>query len=228
MLQNGTLKNFFASEIIQASSWGFFLNLLLAGFLAYLLGKIYIRYGMALSNRKVFSKNFVLLSLTTTLVITIVQSSLALSLGLIGALSIVRFRAAIKEPEELTYLFFAIAIGLGLGANQRLKTIIAFTIVSILIWLISRVSQKVSDQQGYLTVTSKKPDQWGIPQITEILEENCEGFHLRRFDKTETIMESLFLVSIQKTEALEELDRHLRKKDSTIQIIFSNTSEDLQ
>ena len=65
-----------------------------------------------------FSKNFVVLGVATCIVIMIVKSSLALSLGLVGALSIVRFRAAIKEPEELVYLFLIIAVGLGTGANQ--------------------------------------------------------------------------------------------------------------
>ena len=50
---------------------------------------------------------------------------LALSLGLVGALSIVRFRTAIKEPEELAFLFFAIGLGIGLGDNQRLITLLA-------------------------------------------------------------------------------------------------------
>ena len=54
-------------------------------------------------------KNFILLGIATCIVITIVKNSLALSLGLVGALSIVRFRAAIKEPEELVYLLFVIA-----------------------------------------------------------------------------------------------------------------------
>ncbi len=56
-----------------------------------------------------------MLTVITLLVISIVKSSLALSLGLVGALSIVRFRTAIKDPEELIYLFFSIAIGLGMG-----------------------------------------------------------------------------------------------------------------
>ena len=53
------------------------------------------------------------------LIIFVVKSSLALSLGLVGALSIVRFRSAIKEPEELTFLFLNIALGIGFGANAR-------------------------------------------------------------------------------------------------------------
>ena len=85
----------------------------------------------------IFSKNFIILGLTTTLVITIVKSSLALSLGLVGALSIVRFRAAIKEPEELVYLFLVIATGLGCGAGQlRITSIGIFLAIIISIILI--------------------------------------------------------------------------------------------
>ena len=62
---------------------------------------VYAKYGNSLSNRKKLMQTFVLISVTVMLVISIVKSSLALSLGLVGALSIVRFRAAIKEPEEL-------------------------------------------------------------------------------------------------------------------------------
>ena len=67
----------------------------------------------------------------------IVKSSLALSLGLVGALSIVRFRAAIKEPEELVYLFLIIAIGLGCGANQLVITVIGILISLFIIVLYS-------------------------------------------------------------------------------------------
>jgi hypothetical protein len=72
---------------------------------------------------------FLLLIPTMILIITIIKSSIALSLGLVGALSIVRFRTPIKEPEELLYIFVAIAIGLGLGANQVMVTTIGFAIV---------------------------------------------------------------------------------------------------
>ena len=94
------------------------ISLALAAVLGSILGQVYIRFGHSLSNRKLFARNFLVLVVTTTLIISIVRSSLALSLGLVGALSIVRFRAAIKEPEELAFLFLAISIGLGLGAGQ--------------------------------------------------------------------------------------------------------------
>ena len=96
----------------------FVLNLILCAFFTKILTFCYNKYGSSLSNREHFSKNFLMISLTTMFVITVIKQSLALSLGLVGALSIIRFRTAVKDPEELANLFFAISIGIGLGANQ--------------------------------------------------------------------------------------------------------------
>ena len=102
---NRQYLNFLLNEQIQINLISFIEALILSGFLSFLIQIVYLRFSTSLSNKFDFSKNFIILGLTTTLVITIVKSSLALSLGLVGALSIVRFRAAIKEPEELVYLF---------------------------------------------------------------------------------------------------------------------------
>ena len=80
--------------------------------------------------KKIFLLTGLIIIITIMVVITIVKSSLALSLGLVGALSIVRFRTAIKEPEELAYTFFAIAIGLGAGADQIIITACAFGVLA--------------------------------------------------------------------------------------------------
>ena len=128
--------NFFLNQNIQVDIAGFILSSLCAVILSFFVQLFYIKYSSTLSNRKEFSKNFVILAVSTCIVIMIVKSSLALSLGLVGALSIVRFRAAIKEPEELVYLFLIIAIGLGCGANQLTITTIGifFSLVLIVIY----------------------------------------------------------------------------------------------
>ena len=77
-------------------------------------------------------RTLIVISIVTFLVITVVKSSLALSLGLVGALSIIRFRTPIKEPFELSYLFLSIAIGLGFGAGQVIATA---TVVFVLLVL---------------------------------------------------------------------------------------------
>lgn len=95
----------------------------LGGVLGFYVRALYRRFATTISNRETLSAVFPLLTVATILVIFVVKSSLALSLGLVGALSIVRFRAAIKEPEEIVYLFCCIAIGLALGAEYHMLAI---------------------------------------------------------------------------------------------------------
>ena len=137
----------------------FIISLFLSALSAYLVAYIYNKFSTTLSNKKDFSKIFVPLCLATTLIITIVKSSIALSLGLVGALSIVRFRAAIKEPEELVYLFIIIALGLGYGANQFIITFFGFLLIIIILIIISRftISEKeLTANELDISITIKK------------------------------------------------------------------------
>ena len=145
--------SFFLNQNIQIDLQSFIVSLFCAAILSFLIQLFYIRFSTSLSNRKEFSKNFVILGVTTSIVIMIVKSSLALSLGLVGALSIVRFRAAIKEPEELVYLFLIIAVGLGCGANQLLITItgISFSLIIIILYSGYLKNSKISFEEKITT-----------------------------------------------------------------------------
>ena len=105
------------------------LNLVLVLLLGHVLSLHYVRFSGVLSNKRKFAPILLFIAATTMLVISVVKTSLALSLGLVGALSIIRFRTPIKEPEELAYLFLAVALGIGLGADQRLATTIMFVVI---------------------------------------------------------------------------------------------------
>ena len=105
------------------------INLLIGALISVVLAWHFQRYGRTMSNRRALAQVFPLIVLTTILVISVVKASLALSLGLVGALSIVRFRTPIKEPEELAYLFMAIGVGLGLGADHRVATVAAAVVI---------------------------------------------------------------------------------------------------
>jgi len=130
------------TENINININSYTLSIFLSIFLSFLVQQFYIKFSTTLSNKKEFSKNFLILGATTTIIITIVKSSLALSLGLVGALSIVRFRAAIKEPEELVYLFLIISIGLGCGAGQLFTVTLGIVIILSLIFIVSKIKSK--------------------------------------------------------------------------------------
>ena len=128
---------------------------------------------------------------------------MALSLGLVGALSIVRFRAAIKEPEELAYLFLNIAIGLGFGAGQRIITIIAFIVICGIIILRKR-HHKIEDIQNmYLTITSRDPQKITLEQVVETLKKFCTAVDVRRFDETKDVLEASFLIEFDDLQQLQ-------------------------
>ena len=128
-----SIENFILNSAPDISYSNFLYAILTSAILAVIVKFTYVRISRTLNDREHFSDIFVPLAIITTLVITVIKFSLALSLGLVGALSIVRFRAAIKEPEELVYLFFIIGIGLANGANQFLVSIIStFFIISVL------------------------------------------------------------------------------------------------
>ena len=196
----------------------FILHLVLAAVLGILLGQAYIFFGKSLSNRRAFARNFLLLTVTTTLVISIVKSSLALSLGLVGALSIVRFRAAIKEPEELAYLFLAISVGLGLGAGQALVTIVALTIILTLIAIRSFIKGKPDQPNLYLTISTPTPRNLTATKILEMLASSGATAELKRFDETPELLEVAFKVDFAQLEAVEKFAQQLRRMDESVKI----------
>lgn len=198
----------------------FAFSLALAAVLAFLLGLVYVRFGEALSNRRLFARNFLLLTVTTTLIISIVKSSLALSLGLVGALSIVRFRAAIKEPEELTYLFLAISIGLGLGAGQVGVTLLAFVLIVVIIMLRSLTQRKREQPNLFLTVHTTAAQRLSVQQILSELAQVGAKASLKRLDESADSLEAMFQVSFPDVARVEELSRRLRAQSDGVKISY--------
>ena len=188
-----------ATSTTEQVSFGIIVfNLFLSAVLSLILGWVYTKYGSALSNRKQFARNFLPITMTTMFIITIVKSSLALSLGLIGALSSIRFRTAIKEPEELSYLFLTIAIGMGIGANQAIITIITLLIITAIICLKNINQNNVeSGQNLYLTISSPTQDGNELNTIIKVLQKHCTNVNLKRFDENSNLLEVSFLVRFE-------------------------------
>ena len=226
-IQNLNTKdlNFFVNQNVPIDISNFIISLLSATILCFLVQLFYIKYSSSLSNRKEFAKNFVILGVTTSIVIMIVKSSLALSLGLVGALSIVRFRAAIKEPEELVYLFLIIAIGLGCGANQLIITIVGITFALILIMIYS----------GYYKNSRKDIDQ--TINLGVIINQDIKDIEINNLiDEIRKISRELKFISLSRTinnttinldlkpknfEKLTFLSGEIKKKYKTSKVILA-------
>lgn len=198
----------------------FVINLVLAVVTSFILSRVYIYWGASLSNRRKFAANFMLVTITTTFIILIVRSSVALSLGLVGALSIIRFRAAIKEPEELAYLFFAISLGIGLGDNQRLITLIALVVVIAVIGLARLLRQTQADVNLHLSITSRNPHKVSIEQVMAVLKQHCARLRLLRYDENAEVLELSFVVEFEHISNLTTAQTALHGLAPAIEISF--------
>jgi hypothetical protein len=200
------------------------LNLTLGLCISLVVAAYYVKYGKSLSNRAQFAAIIPLLTLITLLVISIVKSSLALSLGLVGALSIVRFRTAIKDPEELIFLFFAIAIGLGMGADQRIPTLAASAFM--LLYLLGRVlltKRKKTSHNLFLNiqVTSEQAGSNLFGEINQLLLKEFTDLDLRRMDHAGTRLQMTYYINVPNEETLMRVMDNLRSAypSSTIALV---------
>ena len=209
---------------VQISLGVLIANLLFAATCSLFLKFFYVRFGRALSNRERLAGNFVIITVTTALVITIVKSSLALSLGLVGALSIVRFRTAIKEPEELGYLFLSIALGLGFGANQGPITVAAFVTILVILWLQNRFSKSKQINGVYLHLVLPVSKKNQLEVILNDIEKFTSQVNLRKTSLENKQFTLACDVSFAKSQQAELLINALRKKYPKIELSLTDTS----
>lgn len=215
----GLFQKFLITQEQQVSLTDFLINSLVIIVLAIILEYTYVKAARTISNRKQFAGTFLLIAFTTMLIISIVKTSLALSLGLVGALSIVRFRAAIKEPEELSYIFFAISLGLGLGANQTIVVIEAFAVAMAIIWGRYFIGGRNTSQNLYLNFSAKSGDV-ELNQVVDIVKSEFGKFHLKRYDENNQIIEASFMVDSPKPAKLQSFKSNINKLGKDIRISF--------
>ncbi len=193
--------DFFLNNEIQINLDTFLLSLVCSAILSFFVQLFYINFSSTLSNRVHFSKNFVVLGVTTCIIIMIVKNSLALSLGLVGALSIVRFRAAIKEPEELVYLFLIITSGLGCGSGQLKITIVGVIFSLIIIFIYYKVfERKKIDYSELINLSFTINNEINDSKINKII------YDLKR------ISTELNFISLSKTNEITILNLDIRPK----------------
>jgi uncharacterized membrane protein YhiD involved in acid resistance len=216
------LQRFLIETTPTIPVWQFLPALIMTALLCWLLGMFYQQFGRSLSNRASLARNFLMIGMTTMLVISIVKASLALSLGLVGALSIVRFRTAIKEPEELAYLFLTIGIGLGMGANQWQVTLTSYAVILGVLWLRARRATAAADTGShlYLTVQERGEKRAALSSITAALSAHCSELDLRRFDEGADGLEVSYRIAFADHLALEKAREAIRALSPSMSLSF--------
>lgn len=198
-----TFKDIFKSDFLNSANLNTFsvLDTLIALALAFVLGLfIYLVYKKTYKGvmySAAFGVSLLAMSMITTLVILAVTANIVLSLGMVGALSIVRFRTAIKEPMDIAFLFWAIAAGIVLGAGLIPLAIIGSVIIGVVILVFANI--KSAGAVPYILVVNCAFQ--AEPAVNSIIKQGALKYLLKSKTVTKRGLELTYEVRLKDKEA---------------------------
>jgi uncharacterized membrane protein YhiD involved in acid resistance len=174
-----------------------------------------------------FLSSIVLLTLITAMVIMIIGNSLARAFGLVGAMSIIRFRTAVKETLDIVFIFFALAAGLAAGAGAQAIALIATPLIGGVIVLLTRSPLLTPQRKEYFLQFSYESDTDEHPPYLEVLQRHCRRHRLVTASAGggEGPMQLAFYVQLRDMRDSQVLLRALRSIPGVAQINIAYDDE---
>ena len=190
------IKNSFLEETADFSIAAASVSLLSALFIGLFIFFIYKKTYAGVMYSKPFNTSLVLLSVLTTFVILAVTSNVVLSLGMVGALSIVRFRTAIKEPLDLVFLFWSISVGIILGAGLYSLAFLGSAFITIILFVLTG---KVDSSAPYILMLQLENENAEL-QATEIIKNRFGKIIVKSKSITDGQPELIYEVKVKNNE----------------------------
>ena len=216
------MDNFIQLTLISAKNLEFFFTLFLA-----LLSGLSIRITLGITGQRWVQTyhqtlTYIILPITTLVITKVIAGNIALSLGMIGALSIVRFRNPVKSPFELSMFFALVTIGISMGVNYKWGLLLTVTIILIIIFakLLDNLSSKMGKR--LFTTSFDEASQKIFLEIdckTELnfLYDNDNLVQISKIDKNNYFYRLIF---VNKKE-IDELKKLLDSKDISYEIRYN-------
>ena len=190
------IKNSFLEETADFSIAAASVSLLSALFIGLFIFFIYKKTYAGVMYSKPFNTSLVLLSVLTTFVILAVTSNVVLSLGMVGALSIVRFRTAIKEPLDLVFLFWSISVGIILGAGLYSLAVLGSAFITVILLVLTG---KVDSSAPYILMLQLENENAEL-QATEIIKNRFGKVIVKSKSITDGQPELIYEVKVKNNE----------------------------
>ncbi|WP_136987669.1 DUF4956 domain-containing protein [Synechococcus sp. N5] len=198
----------------------------------FIVRKLYLNYTLTYSSPRGFANTLAMVLLSVSALIAIVKSSLALSLGLVGALSVVRFRTAVKEPFTLSFILWSVCLGISIGAEQFTFTALILIAGALIIFMLFRktilpsktksgsyINQFVSDT---LLLSTEKPS--SIYRAFDTLSKHIKSFNVKSLSSTSENTSAVLMLNISDTKELELITKALEQDPEIISFSFYNNA----
>lgn len=184
------------------------LSLAMAVVLGMLLYFVYRKTYRGTVYSKDFNLTLLLVAIITTLVMQAIGSNLALSLGMVGSLSIIRFRTAVKEPRDIAFLFWAIAIGLTCGSEMYLIGLLGSVVLTVVVCL---ANLDLYDTTTYLLVLRTGTGAVDEAALAAVLKKHTRAWKLRMRNQMADTEEFTYEVSFTRKQSAGTLSGQVRE-----------------
>tara|TARA_B100000242_G_scaffold294306_1_gene276221 strand:+ start:2913 stop:3620 length:708 start_codon:yes stop_codon:yes gene_type:complete len=224
LLNNGLLI-----EKINLSITDGFLIIIFSLIAGFILRFIFQKYSTTFSSKSGFGNAILLITLSCATLIAVVKSSLALSLGLVGALSVVRFRTAVKEPYNLSFILLSICIGISLGASQYIFALMILIFGSLTVAFLYKQSginnNKIDNRSIDLdTIIINFPSNNDLTKLYDILSQTTSYYAIKTYDQ---LSNSSFRITIRANinnyESFDVLRNRVNEEYDGSKITFFNS-----
>jgi uncharacterized membrane protein YhiD involved in acid resistance len=207
------IQSIFTFNITAADVFANVLVAMLCGFMIALLYK-YTYKGLNYSSA--FTISLVMLTMITAIVIMVIGNNLARAFGMVGAMSIIRFRTAVKDASDIMFIFFALSIGLAAGVKLYAIAFLGTFMVGTVYLLVSRFRFFLSGKREFLMHIAADADYTPDNPFADLLKGYCRNFKLVNIktvgdEENGQIMEYSYYINLKKEERGKELVSKLRK-----------------
>ena len=225
-----TAKDIFSNSFIGlqgATSNVTTVELLMSLLMSFLLGSfiflIYKKTFQGVLYQRSFNVSLIVITMVLTLIIMIIKGNLILSLGMVGALSIVRFRTPVKDPMDLVFIFWAIAVGIANGVSFFHISIVGSIVITLVLLAMSK--RNLSNDNPYLLIIKVKKDNDAQEKIIETVNQLVDICHLK--SKTVTSDHGEIIFEVRVAENNTKFMSDIEINDNVLQATLITYSGDL-
>ena len=206
--------------------------ILVALICGFIVRKLYLNFTLTYSSPRGFGNTLAMVLLSVSALIAVVKSSLALSLGLVGALSVIRFRTAVKEPFTLSFILWSVCLGISIGAEQFTFTALILGAGALIIFTLFRktilpskaksdhyINQFTSDT---LMITAENPS--CIYDSFRKLGNLVESFNVKSISSSSSNTSAVLMINVSDTKELESITNTLYQECGVSSISFYNSA----
>ena len=172
---DSSLSSYFLSQFENLTPWKIVIGLAMGCVVGLIIAFVYKRCYRGVLYSPTFAMTLIMLTLITTPVVMCIKSDIALSMGMVGALSIVRFRTAVKDPMDTAYMFWALTMGILLGAELYVHALAVVLGISVILMLMTFI--RFRNPNSYLLVVHY--DDYAEQEITQLLRRTVRQRKLR-------------------------------------------------